>query len=84
MSKDNVYKALSSEQRLQLLKCLSKPKNVTDLLSHCSLTQSALSQHLKVLRDADMVKTTREGKEIIYSVKNKKVTKIINLLLDLK
>lgn len=84
MTRNNIYKAFSNEQRLKLLRCLSKPKNVTELLDHCSLTQSALSQHLKVLREAGVVKTEKEGKEVIYSVINKKVTQITNLLLDFK
>ncbi len=84
MDRNNVYKAFASEQRLKLLRCLSKPKNVTQLLGHCSLTQSALSQHLRVLREANLVKTERDGKEVVYSIRNKKVTHITNVLLDFK
>lgn len=84
MSKNDIYKAFSNEQRLKLLKCLNNPKNVTDLLDNCSLTQSSLSQHLKVLRDAGVVKTDRNGKEIIYSICNRKVAQITNLLLNFK
>ncbi len=81
---NNIYKAFANKQRLMLLQCLSKPKSVTELLTNCLLTQSALSQHLKVLREADLVTTDRKGKEIIYRVNNKKVTQITNLLLDFK
>ncbi len=84
MNRNNLYKAFSSEHRLKLLRCLSKPKNVTELLDNCSFTQSALSQHLKVLRDAGVVTTSRQGKEMVYSVANKKVTQITDLLLDFK
>jgi DNA-binding transcriptional ArsR family regulator len=82
MSKTYLYKAFANEQRLKLLRCLSRPQNVTELLGHCSLTQSALSQHLKVLREAGIVTTKREGKEIVYTVANSMVTRITNLLLD--
>jgi len=84
MSKTYLYKAFANEQRLKLLRCLSKPQNVTELLSHCTLTQSALSQHLKVLREAGIVTTQRDGKEVVYSVSNSMVTRITNLLLDFK
>lgn len=84
MTRKEIYKAFSNEQRLKLILCLSKPKNVTELLSHCSLTQSALSQHLKVLREAGVVKTKKEGKEVIYSVGNTKVIQIATLLLNFK
>lgn len=84
MIRNKIYKAFSNEQRLKLLQCLSKPKNVTDMLNHCLLTQSALSQHLKVLREACVVKANRKGKEVVYSISDKKVTLITNLLLNLK
>jgi DNA-binding transcriptional ArsR family regulator len=82
MNKVNIYKALSSEERLKLLKCLSKPQSVGELLNHCSLTQSALSQHLKVLRDAGLVDTQKEGKNVVYRVKTKKVSSVVKLLLE--
>lgn len=82
MTRNNIYKAFSNEQRLKLMRCLFKPKNVTELLDHCSLTQSALSQHLKVLREAGVVKTNKDGKKVVYSVEDKKVRQITNLLLD--
>lgn len=84
MNRNTIYKAFANEQRLKLLQCLSKPKNVTEMLTHCSFTQSALSQHLKVLRDAKIVKTDKKGKQIIYSVVNKKAVEITKLLLNYK
>jgi len=84
MKRATICKAFSNEQRIRLLCCLSKPKSVTELREHCTLAQSAVSQHLKVLRDAGLVTATRDGKEIIYQVKNKHVTQIANLLLNFK
>ncbi len=84
MNKGYVYKALGSEERLLLLKCLSKPQSVTELLSRCSLAQSALSQHLKVLRDAELVDTQKKGKNVVYQVKSEKVSNLVKTLLDFK
>lgn len=84
MSRNTIYKAFANEQRLKLLKCLQKPKNVTEMLDHCSLTQSALSQHLRVLKDAELVTTERKGKEIQYQLKNRAVMQIANQLLHFK
>lgn len=81
MSRNTIYKAFANEQRLKLLKCLQKPKNVTEMLDHCSLTQSALSQHLRVLRDAGLVTTERKSKEIQYQLKSRAVIEIVNQLL---
>jgi DNA-binding transcriptional ArsR family regulator len=63
---------------------LSTEKSVTELLSRCDLSQSALSQHLKILKDAGIVTCARDGKKQIYSIKNKKVLQIAKLLLEYK
>lgn len=81
---EDIYKAFSNENRVKLIVCLSKAKNVTDLLGLCSLSQSALSQHLKVLKESGVIVCKREGKNQIYSIKNKKALKIALLLLELK
>lgn len=67
--KSQILSSLSNETRLRLILCLSKgEKNVTDLIGNCSLSQSAVSQHLEKLRKANLVKTRRIGKEIYYSL----------------
>lgn len=83
MDKKSVCRAFANEQRIRLLKCLSTPKNVTEMRKYCSLSQSALSQHLRVLREADVVITRRKGTEIVYAVRNKTVSKIADLLVGL-
>lgn len=83
MNKKNIYKALANEQRLNLLECIRVPKSVNEMLSHCSLTQSALSQHLKVLRDANVVSTERVGKEVVYSLRSKEVIRVVTQILNL-
>jgi len=84
MAKKDICKAFGNEQRLRLLSCLSKPQNVSELQHHCPFTQSALSQHLKILRDAGLVETHKKGKQIVYNVANDEVSKITNLLLNYK
>ena len=84
MKRSDICKAFSNEERLKLIVCLSHPQNVTELLGHCTLAQSALSQHLKVLRDAKIVVSKKIGKQIIYKVSSKKATKVASLLLNYK
>jgi ArsR family transcriptional regulator len=84
MENKDIYKAFANENRVKLIVCLSKVQNVTELLSHCELSQSALSQHLKILKDAGIVTCTRDGKQQIYAIKNKKAVEIAKLLLSCK
>jgi ArsR family transcriptional regulator len=79
----DIYRVFSNKNRVKLLVCLSKAKNVTDLLKLCDLSQSALSQHLKVLKDEGVAICKRDGKNQIYSVKDKKVLTVAKLLLEL-
>ncbi len=84
MKMAQIYKALASEQRLKLLHCLNTPHSVSELLQQCPFSQSALSQHLKVLRDAELVRYRKIGKEVIYSHASKNVSTITNALRTFK
>ncbi len=78
-----VLNALSNSIRLKLLCCLAKDKkNVQELINTCGLAQSAVSQHLKKLKKAGLVKDEKEGKFVYYSLTNSNVSKIANSLND--
>lgn len=56
-----------SSARLKLLTCLrGKPKNVSDLIKNCGLSQSSVSQHLAKLRALNLV--DYQKKEDIYII----------------
>lgn len=80
MERKKSYKVFASEQRVKLLLCLSRPHNVNELLKNCTISQSALSQHLKILREAGVVTVERQGKHVVYQVRDKTVLKIAHLL----
>jgi DNA-binding transcriptional ArsR family regulator len=76
-----LLKALANEQRLMILcNLLEGPLAVGELNDRVELSQSALSQHLAVLRDANVVTTTREAQSIRYSLPAGAVTRIIEIL----
>ncbi|MFA5132208.1 MAG: metalloregulator ArsR/SmtB family transcription factor [Candidatus Paceibacterota bacterium] len=79
----DIYKVFSNENRVKLIACLSTPKSVTELRAHCKLSQSALSQHLSILKEGGVAVCNRDGKKQIYVIKNKKVLQVSRLLLDL-
>lgn len=64
-----LLKALANERRLQVL-CLlaSGEHSVGELNELLDLSQSALSQHLAVLREEGLVRTRREAQTIRYSL----------------
>ena len=80
----NLLKALSNPQRLRIM-CLliDGEKTVSELNAAIDLSQSALSQHLAVLRDGGLVRTRREAQNVYYSVAEGPVHRIIETLHDL-
>ncbi|MEI6222748.1 MAG: metalloregulator ArsR/SmtB family transcription factor [bacterium] len=74
-----------SKVRVKLLLCLAdKSKNVTELVTTCGLSQSAISQHLARLRQVGLVEARNDGREVWYSLKSKKAAVICRLLLSLE
>jgi len=81
---ENIIKALCNETRLKIILCLSqKSKTVTEIISNCELSQSAVSQHLVKLKKAGLVSDQKIGREVFYSINNQDLPKISNLLLNL-
>ena len=77
-------KALGNEQRLLILcNLLERPLAVGELNERVDLSQSALSQHLAVLREAGFVDCRREAQSISYSVKPGPVTQVMAVLQEL-
>ena len=64
-----LLKALGNEKRLQLL-CLlvDDERSVGELNARLDLSQSALSQHLALLRQDGLVATRREAQTVYYSL----------------
>ena len=80
-SKSILLKALANARRLEILCHLKKGElSVGALEDLVGLTQSALSQHLAVLRRANVVKTRRHAQTIYYSLDNALIEDIMKLL----
>lgn len=76
-----LLKAMSSEARLMILcRLLEGEKSVSDLEKMIGLSQSAISQHLAVLREHELVTTQRQGQSIKYSLAGPKPKAIIEVL----
>jgi len=71
-------KLMANPHRLMVLcHLLEDELSVSQINEHVPLSQSALSQHLAVLRNSGMVKTRREQQTIYYSLANDGVRAII-------
>jgi len=79
-----LLKALGNEQRLLILcNLLDGPLSVGELNQRVELSQSALSQHLALLRELGLVETRREAQTIFYSLPDGLVVRVMALLQDI-
>ena len=65
----NMGKGIGNENRYRILEALMKgPLAVGEIAKKVDIPQPAVSQHLKVLRSANLVADERQGQEVLYSV----------------
>ena len=78
-----LLKAMANEWRLMILCQLSEgEKTVTELQTILGLSQSALSQHLAVLRREKIVNARKEAQSVYYSLAGEEATKVMESLHD--
>ena len=81
-----VFKALSDPTRLRLVKLLSDHGGalcVNALADRLGVTQSAVSQHLRVLRQIHLVVNSRRGPSVHYSLNMEKISQHNTLLAEI-
>src|SRR6185369_10747830 len=67
---DDVFGVIAHPVRRQLLEHLAAgEQRVSDLAAPLPVTRSAVSQHLRVMLDLDLVEVRRDGRERIYSLR---------------
>lgn len=87
MGKDMQYvadllKVIADENRLRILCCLSKNNNqcVCDIWQDLNIPQNLASHHLKVLKNAGLLNSHKQGLNVIYSVNKVEMNKFQSLL----
>lgn len=64
-----VFSALADETRLKIIKLLSEgEKSVDELVQALGIAQSTTSHHLRVLKEARLIKGDKRGRSIYYSL----------------
>jgi DNA-binding transcriptional ArsR family regulator len=65
-----VFKALADPTRRRVLQLLREgPLNAGELAAHFPFAKPTMSAHFAVLREADLVQTTKVGGSVVYSLK---------------
>lgn len=70
------FKVLSAETRIKIIELLkSGPLSVNTIAEALGISQSAVSQHLRVMKQAGLVTDERKGYHIYYSLNKDKLNK---------
>ena len=85
MSLQITLKALSDPTRREILNMLKSGRmSAGEIAEHFPVTGASISRHLSVLKDADLIRDTREGKFIYYDLNASVLEQIMLWITDLK
>ena len=85
MSLQNTLKALSDPIRREILHLLKSGRlSAGEISDHFPVTGASISRHLSVLKEADLIRDTREGKFIYYDLNASVLEDILLWVKDLK
>lgn len=76
-----LLKALADESRMKIVRCLLDGEQCAcAVVPFIGKAQPTVSQHLKILEEAGVLKSRREGVNIWYKIKSKEVLRIMKIL----
>ncbi len=85
MGLQQTLKALADPIRREILNLLKGGRlSAGDIAGHFSVTAASISRHLSVLKEADLIRDTREGKFIFYELNTSVLEETILWITDLK
>ena len=85
MGLQNTMKALSDPIRREILNLLKNGRlSAGEIAAQFTITDAAISRHLSVLKDAELIRDTREGKFIYYDLQASVLEEILLWISDLK
>ena len=85
MGLQNTLRALADPTRREILNMLKKGcMSAGDITEHFSVTGAAISRHLSVLKEADLIRDERRGKFIYYDLNASVLEEIMLWISDLR
>lgn len=81
----NAFKALADPTRREILTLLKhKSLTVSEIASNFDISMASISQHLKILTNAELVRSEKHGKYIYYHLHTTIVDDLVNWMINLK
>ena len=81
---NEVFKALSDPTRREVLRLLSHGERTAgELAGQFDMTKPSMSHHFAVLKEADLVRSRRDGQQIYYSLNTTVLQDVLTRMWDL-
>ena len=78
-----LFKALGDASRVRILACLyTGEQNVGALAEMVGISESAVSHHLRGLRQMNLVRTRKDGRQVFYSLDDEHIMDLYRLGLE--
>lgn len=85
MSIQDTMRALSDPTRRTILNLLKKDRlSVSEISARFDMSMPAISKHLSILKDADLIRDRREGKYIYYELNASVLEEVMLWIQDLR
>ena len=85
MSLNKTLKAVSDPVRREILNILKNERMAAgDIVNHFDITGAAISRHLSILKEADLIRDTRDGKYIYYELNTSVFEDVLTWISSLK
>ena len=80
----DVWKALADPTRRKILSLLkNQDMNAGEIAAEFNMTKPSISNHLNILKQADLVDAEKQGQNVVYSLKTSVLEDILDMLSDL-
>lgn len=80
----DVWKALADPTRRKIFELLkNKSLNAGEIAAEFNMTKPSISNHLSILKQADLVDSEKIGQNVIYSLKTSVLEDMLKMLCDL-
>jgi DNA-binding transcriptional ArsR family regulator len=78
-----IFQTLSDANRLKIIKYINDTEcSVTQIVEETKLSQPLVSHHLRTLRERQILETTRYGPFIYYRLRDKRLLKIFDSIIE--
>lgn len=80
----DVWKALADPTRRKILELLKKrDMNAGEIAAEFNMTKPSISNHLNILKQADLVDSEKQGQNVVYSIKTSVIEDMLSTLSNL-